>query len=49
MTSEVPQGSTLFLIYINYLQLKLNCSVSLHADDTLLYQAADTDEDAVRF
>ena len=40
---------TLFLIYINDLPLRVDCSVSLYADDTLLYQPVDTIDNAVKF
>ena len=42
-------GPTLFLICINELPLRVDCSVSLYADDTLLYQPVDTIDDAVQF
>ena len=51
--TSIPQGSvlgpTLFLIYINVLPLRVNCSGSLYADDKLLYQPVYTIEDDVRF
>ena len=53
VSSGVSQGSvlgpTLFLIYINDLILRADCSVSLYADDTLLYQPVHTIDDAVKF
>ena len=40
---------TLFLIHINDLPLRVDCSVSLYADDTLLHQPADKIDNAVQF
>ena len=53
VSSGVPQGSvlgpTLFLIHINDLSLRVDCSVNLYADYTLLYQPVDTIDEAVQF
>ena len=42
-------GPTLCLVYINDLPLRVDCSVSFFAGDTLLYQLVDPIEDAVQF
>ena len=53
VSSGVPQGSvlgpTLFLIYINDLPLRVDCSVSIYTDDTLLHRPVDTIDDVVQF
>ena len=49
VTAGVPQSSVLsptsFLVYINDLPQRVNCKVSLFADNTLLYQTVNTDYD----
>lgn len=48
VTSGVPQGpvlgSILFLTYINDLPECITCSTSLFADDTILYQQVNNNE-----
>ena len=41
----VPQGSTLFLIYINDLPDDVICNTAIYADDTTLYSKCDQASD----
>ena len=53
VSSGVPKdsvlGLTLFLIHVSDHTLMVDCSVSLYAEDSLLYQPVDTIKDAVQF
>ena len=53
VTSVIPQGSVLgpilFLLFINDLPESIDCSVSLFADDTLLYQEVANNNDLETF
>ena len=53
VTSGVPQGSVLgpvlFIIYVNDIPDCVDCSVSMYADDTLVYQVVNNLTEQVRF
>ena len=52
VSSGIPQGSvlgpTLFLIYINDIETEIQSIIRLFADDTKLFNIADTDTDKLR-
>ena len=45
VNAGVPQGSTLFLLYINDLPDDVICNIAIYADDTTLYSKCDQASD----